>query len=93
MQTGCCLLALDFDSDDVVCDIFQLLLDTIKCGCHWLHCCMETMIAELWFWVGNALTNICALPCSEQNAQAMQQATLQVRGGPGSACVKGCTVC
>ena len=30
LQTKCCLLALDFDTDDVMCDVFQLMLDIIR---------------------------------------------------------------
>ena len=30
VQTGCCVLALDFETDNVVCDIFELLLGVIK---------------------------------------------------------------
>ena len=30
LQIKCCLLMLDFDSDDMVCDLFKVMLDTVK---------------------------------------------------------------
>ncbi|KAL3130671.1 hypothetical protein ABBQ38_008061 [Trebouxia sp. C0009 RCD-2024] len=29
-QIKCCLLMLDFDNDDMVCDLFKIMLDTVK---------------------------------------------------------------
>jgi hypothetical protein len=31
VQTKCFLLALDFDTDDFVCDLFRLMLEVIRC--------------------------------------------------------------
>lgn len=30
LQIKCCLLMLDFDNDDMVCDLFKIMLDTVK---------------------------------------------------------------
>ena len=30
LQIQCCSLMLDFDSDDMVCDLFKVMLDTVK---------------------------------------------------------------
>ena len=30
MQTKCCLLALDFDTDDYTCDLFSVILTVLR---------------------------------------------------------------